>query len=119
MCTIEASQMLQYTGIGSRPVCSPACREPASFRRNDTGLSWWTRAVSVCSLIICQSYKNNKIFYLSLKVTTFYPSSTPLEPNCCVWFQVHTLKKGAIRRSGPRGPFYTCLRWPRRLSSVA
>ena len=63
MCTIDASQMPQYAGTCSRPVCSPACRKPASFRWNDTELSWWTWAVSVCSLIICQSYKNNKIFY--------------------------------------------------------
>ena len=30
-----------------------------------------------------------------------------------------SIEKGAFHRSGPRGPFYTCLKWPKRLSLVA
>ena len=41
--------------------------------------------------------------------------SKPLEPNCCVWFQVHPLKKG---RSDAWVPEYIFILPPGVLSSV-
>ena len=34
-----------------------------------------------------------------------FSNSKPLEPNCCVWFQAHPLKRGDPPLGSQRGPF--------------